>query len=185
VTHKQRIEQIEMAAAVKQRLRDYDHAAAMRDRARLAQKVAEFHPAAAAEKSAPFQPLALDTTWVKRIAEDPDEYWHSDIYDVTVRRHKKDPVFDSKGGMIQLGISSSDGCARHDWRDMQAIKNQLAGPECEGFELFPAESRLLDPSNYYSIWCFPGVKRLNVGRNEGRRVWDQQEAMAPQRGLAT
>lgn len=67
---------------------------------------------------------------------------------------------------------------------MQAIKNQLAGAECEGFELFPAESRLLDPSNYYTMWCFPSLGRLRVGLDEGRRVWDQDEAMAPQRGLA-
>lgn len=98
-------------------------------------------------------------------------------------RRKPDQVFGTRQGMIQLGINTHDGTARHDWREFQAIKNQLAGPECEAFELYPAESRLLDPSNYYALWCFPGIKRIKVGGNEPRRVWDVDVALAPQREL--
>ena len=116
-------------------------------------------------------------------ASAPDEIWNNDVYTVTVRRHEADPVFDTRGGVIQLGISALDGTARHDWREFQAIKNQLAGPECEAFELYPAESRLLDPSNYYTLWCFPGLRHIRVGKKEGRRVWGQDQAMAPQREL--
>jgi hypothetical protein len=112
------------------------------------------------------------------------EIWQSDVYQVTVRRWSKDPVFGTRGGMIQIGINSHDGSARHDWRDFQGIKSQIAGPECEAFELYPAESRLLDPSNYYTLWCFPGLKQIKVGINEGRRVLDADEAWAPQRGFA-
>jgi hypothetical protein len=184
MTDKERRDRIAVDEVVRQRLRDYDEAAARRNRKRLAEKIAEEFPRAADEVSEEFIPLTRDAGWVKRNPYDPDEYWHSPVYDVSVRRHRKDPVFGSKGGMVQLGISSADGTARHDWRDMQAIKNQLAGAECEGFELFPAESRLLDPSNYYTLWCFPGLNRLNVGANEARRVWDTGEAMAPQRALA-
>ena len=79
--------------------------------------------------------------------------------------------------MIQLGINAVDGSARHDWRDFQAIKNQLAGEECEAFELYPAESRLMDPSNYFSLWCFPGLKRIKVGNDEPRRVFDADESI--------
>lgn len=111
------------------------------------------------------------------------EIWASDVYHVTVRRWPDDPVFGTRG-MIQIGISSHDGTARHDWRDFQGIKDQIAGPECEAFELYPAESRLLDPSNYYTLWCFPGLKRIKVGINEGRRVLEADEALAPQRGFA-
>ena len=84
--------------------------------------------------------------------------------------------------MVQIGISAIDGTARHDWREFQAIKNQLAGEECEAFELYPAESRLLDPSNYYTLWCFPGVKLLQIGPSI-REVLDRDEAFAPQRKL--
>lgn len=111
------------------------------------------------------------------------EIWANDIYMVTVRRWSKDPVFGTRAGVIQIGINSHDGTSRHDWRDFQGIKNQIAGEECEGFELYPAESRLLDPSNYYTLWCFPGLRRIKVGTNEGRRVLDADEALAPQRGF--
>jgi len=143
------------------------------------------NPAAAAEQSAAFHPLIPmpEAYWKTGGADEPEEYWHNDVYTVAVRRHAKDPVFDTDGGMIQLGISSIDGSARHDWRDMQAIKNQLAGAECEGFELFPAESRLLDPSNYYTLWCFPGLRGIRVG-TLGRKVRDAGEALAPQRKLS-
>lgn len=115
--------------------------------------------------------------------KEPDEQWTNDTYFVSVRRWQTDRVFGTRGGMIQIGIASLDGTARHDWRDFQAIKNQLAYPECEAFELYPAESRLLDPSNYYTLWCFPGVKRLKIGV-EKRDVLQQDEAIAPQRAFA-
>lgn len=111
------------------------------------------------------------------------EHWESDIYEVTVRRSTTDPVFGTNGGMIQIGIHTLDGTARHDWREFQWIKNQIAGEECEAFELYPAESRLLDPSNCFTLWCFPGLRRIKVGVNEGRRVLDAAEALAPQRSL--
>ena len=143
------------------------------------------HPEAATEPpSAKHRPLdKLDEGNPKDPKRNP-EHWANDIYDVTVRRYDKDPVFGTDGGMIQIGISAHDGTARHDWREMQWIKNQIAGEECEAFELFPAESRLLDPSNYYTLWCFPGVKQLKIGVTEGRRVWEPGEAWAPQRGFS-
>jgi len=142
------------------------------------------HPEAAAESSSPFQPMVMFRT--RRPGDPPgapDECWTNDKYMVTLRRKPEDKVFGSRGGMIQLGIANNDGTARHDWRDFQAIKNQLAGPECEAFELYPAESRLLDPSNYYTLWCFPGVKRLKIGHDLQREVRDAEMAIAPQRAF--
>jgi len=84
--------------------------------------------------------------------------------------------------MVQLGISTHDGTARHDWREFLVIKSQLAGLEWEAFELYPANSRLLDPSNYYSLWCVNF--RIPVGHGPERRlVLDSHEAIAPQRAL--
>jgi hypothetical protein len=111
------------------------------------------------------------------------EIWENDIYQVTVRRWTSDKAFGTRGGMIQIGINALDGTARHDWREFQGIKNQIAGPECEAFELYPAESRLMDPSNYYTLWCFPGLRRIKVGVDEGRRVLSADEALAPQRAF--
>ena len=167
-------------AVLLQRLMDYEM---QTDEALTAALVARWRAEfpAAIETSRHLHPL-IRQPFIRRHPDDPDESWHNDVYTVTLRRRAKDAVFGTDGGMIQLGISSLDGSARHDWRDFQAIKNQLAGPECEAFELYPAESRLLDPSNYYTLWCFPGVKRLKIGYNE-RDVRDAAEALAPQRAF--
>jgi len=165
------------------RLGDYDRQNPSDLRDRLVARWKAAHPAAAAEASAAFHPLVRLEEFVKSNPSEPDEIWFNDRYNVTVRRHRKDPVFGSDGGMIQIGVCSFDGAARHDWRDLQRIKNQIAGEETEGFELFPAESRLLDPSNYYTLWCFPGVRRLRIGQPD-RLVRDADVAWAPQRKLA-
>ena len=79
--------------------------------------------------------------------------------------------------MCHLTIRHNDRHAVRDWRAFQRIKNELVGPECEAIELYPAESRLVDESNQYHLWCFvvPGV-RFPVGYQEGRRVAGSEEA---------
>jgi hypothetical protein len=181
------IQNRQIAFAVRERLRDYQRGVSeTEERAKLVALWKQHHPEAAREASVALHPLALlNRRKPGEHLNEPDETWNNDVYVVTVRHHKEDPVFNSKGGMIQLGISALDGTARHDWREFQAIKNQLAGPECEAFELYPADSRLLDPSNYYTLWCFPSVRQIKVGQGKDkRRVFDQDEAMAPQRALA-
>ncbi len=167
---------------IAKRLGHYDEGPEkMRDR--LVERWKQMHPEAVAEASAAFKPLMLMEEWQKSVPSEPDEVWFNDTYNITVRRFEDDRVFGTlRGGMVQIGISSFDGTARHDWRDFQAIKNQLAGEETEAFELYPAESRLLDPSNYYTIWAFPGLKRLRIGISD-RLVRDQDQAWAPQRRL--
>jgi hypothetical protein len=170
-------------ALIRERIEDYRRHDYVAERDKLVALWRAAHPEAANEPpSVVPRPLIMTS---KRVAGDhpdePDEYWANDIYSVTLRR-KPDHVFNSRQGMIQLGINALDGTARHDWREFQAIKNQLAGEECEAFELYPAESRLLDPSNYYSLWCFPGVKLIKVGK-QVREVLDANEALAPQRGF--
>lgn len=174
---------------IRRRLGDYSRVDFKAERDKLVQLWREAHPEAAKEQSAALHPLMLlwegsrkPKTGDPLQPSEPNEEWGNDVYNITVRRWETDPVFGTHGGMIQIGISSLDGTAKHDWRDFQAIKNQLAGPECEAFELYPAESRLLDPSNYYTLWCFPGLKRIKVGRPE-RGVRDAHEAIAPQRAL--
>lgn len=85
--------------------------------------------------------------------------------------------------VVRLGIENFDHSARHDWRDFQRIKNELVHPEAEAFEVYPAESRLLDPSNYFLLWVFPkGMRRLPVGPTQ-RRVLAPADAPARQRDL--
>jgi hypothetical protein len=80
------------------------------------------------------------------------EYWVNDLYQVAKRVLKQDGV---PIGMVQLNIRRRDGKPIfRDWRHFQWIKNQLIGEECEAVEIYPAESRLVDTSNKYHLWCF-------------------------------
>ena len=70
-----------------------------------------------------------------------------------------------EGEFVHLAIHSRTRSAvgAHDWRHFQRIKNELAGPEREGVELFPAESRLVDVSNEFHIFVFPEGFRFPFG----------------------
>lgn len=134
----------------------------------------QYHPLAFNEK--PSEPMG-DFIF-KRSMPDGAEYYENERYQVTRRSWLAAPK-PWRGPMIQLGISSADGTARHDWRDFQEIKNRFAGTEWEAVELYPAESRLLDSSNYYMLWCF---ESLPIGKRGGRSVLTPEESTAPQRG---
>lgn len=58
------------------------------------------------------------------------------------------------GEYVHLSIKDHDRSARHDWRDLQRIKNELVGPEYEAVEIYPAESRLVDTCNQYHLYVF-------------------------------
>lgn len=174
----------DMETLARLRRQEYEQSNPTDERRKLAALWRAHYPEAAAEAPSHMKPLVrVNPDQRKDRPEDPDEQWTNDTYFVTLRRHARDPVFRSDQGMIQLGIAAHDGTARHDWRDFQAIKNQLAGAETEAVELYPAESRLLDPSNYYTLWCFPGVRRLKIGVDV-RDVRDADLALAPQRQIA-
>ncbi len=85
--------------------------------------------------------------------------YRNNIYTVTRRER---PIFDKDGlevgTMIQLSIHDHARSTRRDWRHFQKIKNELLGPEEEAIELYPAESRLVDLSNEYSLWSIKGWK---------------------------
>jgi len=71
------------------------------------------------------------------------EIYINDIYRVRKRR---------AAPFIHLDVCRHDEEPCTSWRDFQRIKNELIGPEHEGVELFPAESRLVDTANQYHIW---------------------------------
>lgn len=76
-------------------------------------------------------------------------------YLVLVRRAENAQPF---GHVWHLSIRRNDRGAARDWRDFQRIKNELVGEETEAVEIFPAESRLVDESNQYHLWCFPAYR---------------------------
>ena len=89
------------------------------------------------------------------------------------------------GDMLHLSIKTHDRSHIRDWRDLQQIKNDLVGPEHEGLELFPAESRLVDTANQYHLGVLrqEGVKGP-TGFNDGRVVSNHVEGNARQRPSA-
>lgn len=58
-------------------------------------------------------------------------------------------------GWLWLSIKRKDKEPIHDWRELQAIKNAIAGKEREAVELYPAESRLVDTSNEFHLFVLP------------------------------
>lgn len=91
-------------------------------------------------------------------------FWENNRYQVIQRDHREGPF----GAYVHLTIRSTDGAPRHDWRHLQRIKNELVGPEAEGVELYPAESRVVDTANHYHLWVFRSY-RLPLGMTEGER----------------
>lgn len=83
-------------------------------------------------------------------------YYISDTYQVCMR-----PLEPEEHGfgyfleIIWLSYKRHDRKSFGDWRIKQHIKNQIVGPECEAIEIYPAESRRMDTSNQYHLWCFP------------------------------
>ena len=66
-------------------------------------------------------------------------------------------------GWIWLSIKRKDKEVINDWREMQKIKNAIAGEEREGVELYPAESRLVDTSNQFHIFVMPEGDKFPFG----------------------
>ena len=119
-----------------------------------------------------WQPLERSTPYYRGrpVELDDEEQYANDKYVVNLRRV---PSQNDDTEMIHLSIRRQDRGAAHDWRDFQRIKNELAGPEWEAVEIYPAESRLVDAANQYHLWCFPF--QLGFGFRE-RLVGNQYQA---------
>jgi hypothetical protein len=136
----------------------------------------------AAEVREAMQHTKLDFEATKKQLEEEvwgAEYFINDLYQVCKRQVK------TKDGthvpMVQLNIRRRDGKPIfRDWRHFQWIKNELVGEECEAVELYPAESRLVDTSNKYHLWCFTDPNyRLPFGMTYGRDVIEEDKAKKP------
>lgn len=80
------------------------------------------------------------------------------------------------GPMVHLSIKRHDKNVVRDWRHLQQIKNDVVGNECEGVELYPAESRLVDEANQFHLWVIADRSvRLPFGHEE-RLVGSPAEA---------
>ena len=84
-----------------------------------------------------------------------DEIWKNDEYQVAIDRDP--PHAFEETTLWHLSIKRLDKDSLHDWRDLQAIKNQLVGPQYEAVELYPATSRTVDGANQYHLWVFMAI----------------------------
>ena len=127
----------------------------------------------------PHAPMELLLTVARESMEKSaqEERWANDAYIAVVHRHASD---NKENGiqLVQLSISRRDGRPARDWRDLQAMKNQLVGPECEGIELYPAESRVVDTANQSHVWVFNDPSfRIPIGWTRGVKMDAAESAM--------
>lgn len=102
--------------------------------------------------------------------------YRNDLYEVAIN--------DLGSDILHLSIKRLDREPIHDWRDLQRIKNELVGPECEAVEVYPAESRLVDTANQYHLWaCSNPAYRFPIGFNHGREVTNTPGGKAKQRPI--
>ena len=101
-----------------------------------------------------------------------DEIWCNDKYQVNIDR-KPEHNFGDDVALVHLSIKTLDKTPIHDWREFQEIKNLLTDPECEGIEIYPAESRLIDAANQYHLWVLPMGAKVPCGFY-GRAVSSEQ-----------
>lgn len=108
---------------------------------------------------------------VRQALEESKEVWANNLYTAGVIR-------DPNGVVTCISVHRHDRAYIRDWRHLQYIKNDIAGPEADAFERFPPESQLVDTANETWIWVLPepihagmlgGVRTIGTPE-EARRV---------------
>ncbi|HET7786351.1 MAG TPA: hypothetical protein VIR81_10185 [Myxococcales bacterium] len=132
------------------------------------------------EIEAPAELLPNNRAWAE---EGAARWFANSIYVVRLIALKGEPPF---GTVVCLTVRTHDHQARHDWRDLQRVKNEILGDSVEAVELYPSEQRVVDNSNYYHLFCFPALAtedgRLPFGFTE-RLVTEGAVAGSRQRGF--
>jgi hypothetical protein len=116
----------------------------------------------------PLKRVEINPTLVKLAVDagernaDRIEAWQNDTHQVIVRylaAADNDPAKE----MLWLSVKRHDRGAIRDFRQLQSIKNEIAGPEREACEVFPAESRLVDSANEWHLWVLPDGEKFPFG----------------------
>lgn len=116
----------------------------------------------------------------RRELTDDEEAWSNDLYTAMVVRRTMPGV---PGELVHISFHRHDKAPVRDWRHAQQIKNDIVGPEAEGIELYPAESRMVDMANQYHLWVL-AEGRWPIGFDEGRKVLSAAETEALMLGTA-
>lgn len=73
------------------------------------------------------------------------------------------------GTTVHLAVSSLSG-DRPTWHEMQRIKNELAGPDATGVEVYPPQNEVVDDAEMFHLWL---VGRLTFSLHPSRRVFEK------------
>lgn len=112
--------------------------------------------------------------WLQPVVK-TEPSWRNDTYRVRIER---------LDGLFHLIIRRRDGKNIHDWRDLQHLKNEIIGIDHEGFEIFPAESRVISGPETH-LWVYADMTyRIPVGFTERNVETRQIDASLKQRGIA-
>jgi len=77
--------------------------------------------------------------------------WETDLYTIQLRDwNNKEMHF--------ITIRRKDDKPIHNWEHFQLIKNYILGDEIEAFELYPAESKLINLGNAYHLLAWKDQK---------------------------
>lgn len=110
---------------------------------------------------------------IRLAVDEVKETWRNHLYQVHVIPWTPMKINGRAMPLVQLSIRRLDRAPARDWRDFQAIKNQLLGDGVEAVELYPAEDRLMDTANQYHLWCVADpLFRFPFGYTAGRVVTD-------------
>ena len=115
----------------------------------------------------PFVAVIPHRDGVRVELEKDETYWSNSFYTVV-----KKLIEGKEDGAIHLSIRHNQRKAVRDWRHFQRIKNELAGPEREGIEVFPPESQLVDTANQYHLFVYPVGMSSPFSWDVGRHVTD-------------
>ena len=151
------------------------------------QRLAPFYaaelPSSAFDASAIAQRFGVDVESAERQVQQLrcQSIFLSETYQVNVQllRH---PFGPNLGDVAWLSIKRRDREVVRDWRELQAIKNAIVGPGHEGFELYPAESRLVDTANQFHLFVFMDRRvRMPVGSSSGSWLAPRKQARSVRR----
>jgi len=116
-------------------------------------------PAAVAESAAQaIAPLAVGPRILAEAMKQAAsvETWQNSRY--MVRVYRRDDAIRA------LQVQDATGPQGPHWADLQRVKNEIAGPEAEAYEIYPAESRLIDGGGpVYWLFVVPPGERAPGG----------------------
>jgi len=64
------------------------------------------------------------------------------------------------GQAKHLHIQRLDTKRIHSWRELQDVKNAIAGADAVAVEMYPAEGQVIDNCHHYHLWVLPAGLEL-------------------------